>query len=185
MDYNSVDITFTSPPFRVEDIDHEDYWQWYSAVFKQIMRVTKEYAIIFHSATKLVELIRRYDAPYRVMVWTKLPNMMSFRYEPILIYKLTDEWKLNRTIWKDVFHYSPIVNAKKKHPYENPLKLYIDILKMIPESKLVFDPFMGSGTSALAARSAKHDFIGCEIDEKYFKIAEARCDQTNFMELIQ
>ena len=38
----------------------------------------------------------------------------------------------------------------------------------------VFDPFMGSGTTGVAAVQLGRNFIGCEIDPDYFKIAEKR-----------
>ena len=42
------------------------------------------------------------------------------------------------------------------------------------EGDIVLDPFMGAGATGVAAVKNNRDFIGIEIDEKYFKIAEER-----------
>jgi site-specific DNA-methyltransferase (adenine-specific) len=62
------------------------------------------------------------------------------------------------------------------HPTIKPLKLmeYLCILTKTPTGGVVLDPFMGSGTTGLACKNIKRDFIGIEIDEKYFKIADKR-----------
>jgi len=43
-----------------------------------------------------------------------------------------------------------------------------------PKGGIVLDPFMGSGSTGIAARLEGFDFIGMEMDPEYFKIAEAR-----------
>jgi site-specific DNA-methyltransferase (adenine-specific) len=40
-----------------------------------------------------------------------------------------------------------------------------------------FDPFLGTGTSAIAAHYGGFDFVGCELDEDYFKAAQARIER--------
>ena len=42
------------------------------------------------------------------------------------------------------------------------------------EGDTIFDPFMGSGTTGVAAIQLGRNFIGCEIDPDYFEIAEKR-----------
>jgi DNA modification methylase len=41
----------------------------------------------------------------------------------------------------------------------------------------IFDPFMGSGTTGVAAIQLGRNFIGCEIDPDYFEIAKKRIEQ--------
>jgi site-specific DNA-methyltransferase (adenine-specific) len=45
-----------------------------------------------------------------------------------------------------------------------------------PPNGIVLDPFMGSGSTGIAAKLEGFDFIGMELDEDYFKIASARVE---------
>lgn len=72
-------------------------------------------------------------------------------------------------------------NIEDKKNYHHPTIKNIEIIKnMIANSSreggVMFDPFLGSGTTALAAKHLKRNYIGFEIDEKYYKIA---CDRLN------
>ena len=62
-----------------------------------------------------------------------------------------------------------------KHPAMFPEKLANDhIISWSNENDIVFDPFMGSGTTGKMALLNNRRFIGVEMDESYFKIAEER-----------
>ena len=64
---------------------------------------------------------------------------------------------------------------KTGHPAVFPLKLIIDhIISWSNEGDLILDPFMGSGTTGVAALSTNRDFIGIEKVEKYYNIANER-----------
>jgi len=67
------------------------------------------------------------------------------------------------------------VGRSKIHPTEKPVVL---VERLIKDSSnigdTVFDPFMGSGTTGVAAKNLDRNFIGIELDETYFKIAEKR-----------
>lgn len=43
--------------------------------------------------------------------------------------------------------------------------------------QLVLDPFMGAGSTGVACKNLGRNFIGIEIDEKYFKIAKERIEE--------
>ena len=61
------------------------------------------------------------------------------------------------------------------HPTVKPLALMRYLIKMVtPPNGVVIDPFMGSGTTGVAALSEKFDFIGIEREESYREIAEKR-----------
>ena len=67
------------------------------------------------------------------------------------------------------------VLSKNQHPTVKPINLLYYLVNMItPKGGVVMDMYMGSGTTGIAARLLGNDFIGMEIDENYFKIAEQR-----------
>ena len=74
---------------------------------------------------------------------------------------------------KDVLEYGP--DPIKLHPTQKPLELmrYMVCTYSNP-GDLVLDPFMGSGTTAVACVLEKRNFIGFELDEKYFNLANKR-----------
>jgi site-specific DNA-methyltransferase (adenine-specific) len=66
-------------------------------------------------------------------------------------------------------------NGKNIHDSEKPIALMqILIQNSSNEGDIVLDLFMGSGTTGLAAIKSNRDFIGIELDEEYFAIAEKR-----------
>lgn len=65
--------------------------------------------------------------------------------------------------------------SSKEHPTEKNLDLFKRLVwTSSVAGQTVFDPFMGSGTSGVAALYYDREFIGCEIDPDYYKIAERR-----------
>jgi len=66
-------------------------------------------------------------------------------------------------------------NANFGHPAMFPLTLAEDHIKSWSNAgDTVLDPFMGSGTTGVACKNLNRGFIGIELDEEYFKIAEER-----------
>lgn len=81
---------------------------------------------------------------------------------------------------KTVF-YQPI-NAKDKKKYGHPTIKPLNIIETIilnssNEGDIVLDPFLGSGTTTVAAINTNRKYIGFELDEKYFDIAEKRIEE--------
>lgn len=66
-----------------------------------------------------------------------------------------------------------------KHPTIKPLNIIQNlIVNSSKEGDIVFDPFMGSGTTGVAAIQNGRRFIGCEINQEYFEIAKRRIDDS-------
>jgi len=66
-------------------------------------------------------------------------------------------------------------NGIKAHPTQKPLKLIQQILLTASnKGDLVFDPFMGSGTTAVVAKALDRNWIGIEKDKKYVDLANKR-----------
>ena len=76
---------------------------------------------------------------------------------------------------------SNVLRCKRKtaenHPTEKPVELIEMIIRAstLPED-IIFDPFMGSGTTGVACMNLGRKFIGCEIEPRYFDIACRRIE---------
>jgi site-specific DNA-methyltransferase (adenine-specific) len=69
------------------------------------------------------------------------------------------------------------VSQKNTHPTVKPVALMSYLVRLVtPPNGIVLDPFMGSGSTGIAARLEGFRFLGMEMDEEYFKIAEARIE---------
>lgn len=90
--------------------------------------------------------------------------------------KPVPEFSLRNNIWK----YTVGFNTKKfgKHPAVFPIQLAIDhILSWSTEEHVIFDPFLGSGTTMDACiKVDRKNFIGCEIDNEYFDIISKKVE---------
>lgn len=72
------------------------------------------------------------------------------------------------------------------HPTVKPLKLMQYLIKMItPKDGTVLDPFMGSGTTGVAALDLGYDFIGIEQSEEYYKIANNRIENIKLEQMLK
>ncbi len=61
------------------------------------------------------------------------------------------------------------------HPTVKPVKLLEYLVRLVtPNNGLCLDPFMGSGTTGVASKNLNRKFIGIELDEEYFRIAQGR-----------
>ena len=69
-------------------------------------------------------------------------------------------------------------DLEKEHTCPKPITMMnVVVNRYIEETETIFDPFMGSGTTGVAAVQLGRNFIGCEIDPKYFAIAEKRINE--------
>jgi len=63
------------------------------------------------------------------------------------------------------------------HPSQKPLRLMKAIITKCNIQGVIYDPFMGSGSTGVAALQMGRGFIGCELSPEYFAIAERRIKQ--------
>lgn len=69
--------------------------------------------------------------------------------------------------------------TKNHHPTVKPLKLMEYLVRLVtPPKGMVLDPFLGSGTTAMAAKKLGFNWIGIEKEKEYCEIAEARINAT-------
>ena len=95
-------------------------------------------------------------------------------WEPILIYGNVGRYT------EDYFSSTPrnfSTGPEKLHPCPKNFDLWTWIILKIPEELTILDPFMGSGTTLVAAKELGRKAIGIEIEEKYCEIAAKRLAQ--------
>jgi site-specific DNA-methyltransferase (adenine-specific) len=80
--------------------------------------------------------------------------------------RLYDWWEINQV--------KNVSKDKTEHPCQMPLEVMKRIVGILPTDYTIVDPFMGSGTTALACKELNRNFIGIEMDEKYHAIAQQR-----------
>ena len=83
-------------------------------------------------------------------------------------------------MWENGKAKSNVLNYKKDndgfHPTQNPVSLLIDLIKTYSnENDTILDFTMGSGSTGVACLQTNRNFIGIELDEKYYNIAKKRC----------
>lgn len=73
----------------------------------------------------------------------------------------------------------PTEHRTSVHPTQKPVRLMERLLALISdEGDTIFDPFIGSASTGVAAINMNRNFIGCEIDEEYYNIAKDRIAQS-------
>ena len=73
--------------------------------------------------------------------------------------------------------------SKSQHPTQKPVALFEYLIKTYTnEGDLVLDNCMGSGTTGVACKNINRDFIGIELDEKYFEIAKERIETASYVQ---
>ena len=69
-----------------------------------------------------------------------------------------------------------VVSFEKHHPTTKPIELMEFCIKWMGNPATILDPFMGSGTTGVAAMQLGRKFIGIEIEPKYFAVASERIE---------
>jgi site-specific DNA-methyltransferase (adenine-specific) len=111
-------------------------------------------------------------APSTELIWVaSKTKKYFFNYD---LAKQSNGGKQMKNLWQ--------INAerhKTKHPTEKPETLLNRIVLLgSKENDVVLDPFLGSGTTGVAAVQNNRKFIGIEISKEYFEIAKQRIEQS-------
>ena len=194
---DSVDLIVTDPPFCVGMTmngikgGYTDFIvlkPFFENLFTNWLRVLKDGGHIYintdwRTYPFLYPIILKYFEVRNLIVWDKdwinAGCWYRFRYELIIFCtKGKSERSFSKSepdIWK-VRKIAPTNN--RNHPSEKPVELCEKmILNSSKEGDTVLDCFMGSGSTGVACVENNRNFIGCEIDEKYFNIAEKRISE--------
>ena len=122
----------------------------------------------------------------QILHWNKtnpfpaLTKVYPFSMEYIVWFVKGVGYTFNKSYARtDVFR-TPILGGKERttHPTQKPLSIVRNLIQVHTQpGDTIFDPFLGSGTTAVAAKQLGRNFIGVEINPEYCKIAEERLKQ--------
>jgi DNA modification methylase len=119
-----------------------------------------------------------------VLVWDKGPAFgmgdLSFPWKPSweLIYIGGPGWQGFRD--EGILRGHLVVTWEsrgRRHQHEKPVSLMAALIAKLPHAKTILDPFMGVGSTGVAAVAAGRNFIGIEIDPRYLPIAQRRIER--------
>lgn len=79
--------------------------------------------------------------------------------------------RIVRHLWKGVLRDSENNGDRRAHPSQKPIAVMKWCIQTFSSGETILDPFMGSGTTGVAAVQLGRKFTGIEIDPKYFEVA--------------
>lgn len=197
----SIDLVVTDPPYKVDTKGAGVYGS--VAQFKQIecmadgikdevldelCRVMKKINIyLFCSKNQLLPLINYFTdkkCNWNLLAWHKtnpIPTCNN-KYLPDTEYVLFFRErgvKIQGTYDTKKTYFITPINAKDKALYQHPTCKPVEILQNFivnssNENDVVLDPFMGSGSTGVACINTHRNFIGIEINAKYYETAKTR-----------
>lgn len=171
-----------------DNMPHDKYVAWQRKSLEEMMRLIKDTGAIFYNHKRRVQnglLQDRQDIvngfPVRqIIIWQRKGGLNFNRgyflptYEVIyLIAKPKFKLVPKANAYGDVWEFTQEMN--NPHPAAFPVDLIERIIGST-DAQIVLDPFMGSGTTALAAKNLKRKYIGIDISPDYCEMAIKRID---------
>ncbi len=169
-----------------DSMPHDKYVKWQRECLEEMMRTIPENGAIFYNHKWRVQnglLQDRQDIvngfPVRQIIIWRRKGGFNFNagyflptYEVIyLIAKSKFKLASKANAFGDVWEFTQ--EMKNIHPAAFPVSL-IDRIVSSTSAKVILDPFMGSGTTALSALNFNRSYIGIDISPQYCKMAEQR-----------
>jgi DNA modification methylase len=180
---NATDFVLTDPPWNMNYFDNdnktwEEYKKWLLIVLNQIEYLSKNIAMF--QSTKSISYIAEYFKEYEFfasvknfsqMTKTKMPNCWD------IVYIKYNKYYGNGRNWF-LCNTAGMLKDRTDHPTPRTIDVNEFILEMFSiKNNLILDPFLGSGTTAVACEKLGRRWIGIEISEKYCEIAKQRIKQ--------
>lgn len=185
-----------------DDMDYDDYEKWQIEFLNKCYDLLSDRGLIYYNH-KERHFKGKYFNPINLVQCSKLKPLQTIIwnrksgytfnigryvncYESIIVaYKNIKKYMripIEQEKYFDVWNITPSKNNGQVATY--PLELPLRILKGYKNYKdlLVLDPFMGLGTTGIACKKMGIDFIGIDIDKKYFDIVK-QCLEDKEMEL--
>ena len=177
-----------------DDLPEDEYQLKQIEVLNEIYRATKEGGSIMYNHKNRIKNGKQIT-PYEWLLkteWTLKQEVVWFNgsqnFDKCRFFPMTE-----RIYWLSKGTNTNFINAinqhdlikdtaegtDKEHKRAFPVKLARRFIICFPDAELVFDPYMGSGTTAIAALNEKRNYIGAEISKKYFDLANKRIDCEN------
>jgi len=178
-----------------DNMDEEDYQKWQIEILNECFRVLKkEGSMIYNHKNRIKNgaqitpyewLLKSKFIIKQEIVWiNRSQNFDKMRFYPFTerVYWLSKDRKtklINVLNKYDVFDWKDWKpeGTRKNHTRAFPVKLVKDFLSVFPNAKLILDPFIGSGTVAVAAKQMGRNFIGFEIDKEFVILSKKRIDK--------
>ena len=212
----SVDLIVTDPPYlmnyktgRRKDKTHrfndvilnDDNEQLITDYVKECYRILKDDTAmyLFCSSNKVDFFKRELEKLFSIknmIIWVKnnhtagdLESAFGRKYEIVFLVN-KGQRKFNGERLTDIWAFPKVSSDGQLHQNQKPIELIKRcIVKHSNVGDVVFDGFMGSGTTAAAALDTNRNYIGFELDEYYFNVAEKRLKnhttQTDIFNLLE
>lgn len=190
--YTATDYEGASnlPDFSGDNMDQRGFMEFSRQVFAKCREKTKPEGVVaafidWRNLPALCDAMQAAGWVWRgIAVWNKpngRPQKGRFRNEfEFIVWGSNGPMPFDRGVGclPGLYRYSNVQSKDRVHQTEKPLRLMEDLLEIVPRGAVVLDPFMGSGTTAVAClRTARH-FIGFELSKEYHAIAKQRIADT-------
>ena len=201
MEDNSVDLVLTDPPYGINytrhiketrhtKIENDNDLDWLPVFIKQTARILKPSGNLYvfcswHNVDIFKVEISKFFSVRNMLVWDKggqgmgdLKTTYGCVYE-LCFFANTNTFELNGKRDSDVVRFNSTHRTGNiYHPTQKPTSLMGFLIeKSSKPNDIVLDPFLGSGTTAVACKELGRNYIGIEISPEYCKIAEKRLSQ--------
>lgn len=185
----SIDLCLTDPPYgfeRFKGDEKDTYIETIRQAFNQVRRVLKTggWAFVFTGTGDVKKILCAITLDFRRQLWVYKPADCTFPYrgwllksEAILLFSNGEPEKLQE---RTPYHHDCYVHKKvghegvDGHPTVKPLWIISDLVSRSAPNAIILDPFLGSGTTAVACKRLNRRYIGIEINPDYCAIAEKR-----------
>ena len=184
----SVDMILTDPAYIRKDGTYLDLWKDLSEVAARLLKPGTGLLLCYSGKFCLPEAINALSENLQYL-WTAAILYESFPdtihplrfktyFKPLLIYTSRDAaYQPHQTqYWfKDIIQGDGYRGLKDHHPWEQGVSESVQILESLSyENDLVVDPFLGSGTVAVACKRLNRRFVGCDVDQDSVNMTLAR-----------
>jgi site-specific DNA-methyltransferase (adenine-specific) len=191
MEDSSVDFTFSDPPYNVkkdygiykDNLSPAEYRTWMQKIIDECKRVSRR-GVAFYVGSKLTKLY--YDMlpdAHLIPVHKRAAGVFSGNYmlQYHSLFADSKPTKKVKDLWDDVRLPGEGYYFREKrygHPGLTSELMTMKVLEHFTlEGETVFDPFGGVGTTAVACKKMKRNYLLTEINPKYIEIAYDRLEQ--------